>query len=58
MKLLDYCNKNYESRAKCAEALGVSIFHFNNLIAKKTEVAKLASGEWMVLTKYNKIFTS
>jgi len=56
MKLLDYCNENYESRAECAEDLGISYQHFNNLLARYTYVAQLKNGEWITLTKYNKIF--
>lgn len=56
VKLLDFCNKNYKSRAKCAEALGVSYQHFNNLLARDTRVTQLIDGTWITLTKYNKTF--
>lgn len=58
MKLIDYCENNYESRAKCAEALGVSVYQFNNAVARKAEVMQLFSGKWMLINKYNKIFDS
>lgn len=56
MKLKTFCDR-YESRAKCAEALGVSPQHLTNLINKyDTEVVQLMDGRWMTLTKYNKCF--
>jgi hypothetical protein len=55
MKLSKF-SKKYESRAKCAEALGVSYQHLSNLIMRDTEVAQLINGDWITLTKYNKTF--
>jgi len=55
MKLSEFAKK-YESRAKCAEALGVSYHHLANLLALDNEVLELKSGVFILTNKYNKFF--
>ena len=55
MKLSEFAKK-YESRAKCAEALGVSYHHLANLLALDNDVLELKSGRFILTNKYNKYF--
>jgi len=55
MKLSEFVKK-YESRAKCAEALGISYHHLANLLGINNDVLELANGDWILTNKYNHIF--
>jgi len=55
MKLSEF-EKRYESRAKCADALGVSYQSFTNMCARKTEVEELKNGDWIVVNRLTKRF--
>jgi len=55
MKLSKFAKK-YDSRALCAEALGVSYHHLANLLALDNEVLELKNGAFILTNKYNKFF--
>ncbi len=55
MKLSEFTKKHFESRAKCAEALGVSYYQLGNMIHRGVEVAQLKNGDWITLSKHNKV---
>lgn len=54
MKLSEH-EKTFKSRALCAEAFGVTAQQITTWIYKGRDVAELADGRWIVLSKFSVI---
>jgi len=56
MKLSEF-SKLFESRAKCAEALGVSYHQLTNMIGRNPDVLELKDGRHIVTNKHNQFIS-